>query len=468
MESLVRKNYLKKPRKLPFAYIVLLLCYLIRFKQKSGYDVVIGRFWSEAKRCNIPLISDKPTGPAFSKARRKVPSAEIRRLNTKAASYFDKKYGHNYLWKGKRVYAVDGTKLLLSSHPAIVEAFGKPTNQKTVHYAMALASTLYNVFSKVSVDMTVTKYRGNERKQARELMERNLSPGDVVILDSGYYCYDLLQLFTRLKARYIMRVPLKGTFSPVERFIASGKNNGIVQLSEPKTGRTFDVRVIVYEASGEEPIALITDLLSDSEYPAREIARLYHFRWESEELYKAGKHLSKLENFHARYADGIHQEIHAWNLMYTLSRILEAEARVRDGQSEDPSPEAISRTEINLTETSTEAPGAVIVPDNGSIRNFNGLQGYNFKNSLETTGYYLQELSLSNDGVRNQLLFESAIGEIRSVRYFRREGRSYRRIRLRPLPDKFYKGNKRPDRQKKREYNKQRKKRERQKSSTIT
>jgi hypothetical protein len=402
---------------------------MIYTRSNEGYKVIINRFWAEAKRNKIKLIGSIPTANAFGKARRKLPSEEIRRINTEAAGFFDEHFGKDYLWRGHRVYAIDGSKVTLTSHPKIIETFGLPNNNKNAHYAQALVSTLFNVFSKVPVDMSIETTLANERVEAVKLFKKNLSPGDIITFDSGYPSYDILNELINLKIHFIIRVPLTSCFRPVVETISSGKNDDIVQLdlfTSKKKGagkHINNIRVVVYEPESGKKIAIITDLIDKTKYPAEELARLYHFRWESEEFYKAGKHLSDIEKFHAKYPDGIKQELYALILTYTITRIIESEARNRD-QLSSSSPDNQNENKIST---------------HVQIKNHNGLQAYNLKNSLGRVGYYLQELTLSNNKTRNRLLFEYLIEEIRNLPYTRRENRKFPRVRKKPFKNKFLK-----------------------------
>jgi hypothetical protein len=94
------------------------------------------------------------------------------------------------------------------------------------------------------------------------------------------------------------------------------------------------VRMIVYTfKSSGETIRILTDLLDPKKYPARDIACLYHERWECELAYDELKtHLESIPQgtaktvFRSKTPVGVMQEVYGMLALYNLVRHLMAKA----------------------------------------------------------------------------------------------------------------------------------------------
>ena len=54
-----------------------------------------------------------------------------------------------------------------------------------------------------------------------------------------------------------------------------------VHRQDPSLPRTYFARAIKYQIKGFKPQILLTSMLDDEPFPAREIVGLYHERWET-------------------------------------------------------------------------------------------------------------------------------------------------------------------------------------------
>ena len=77
------------------------------------------------------------------------------------------------------------------------------------------------------------------------------------------------------------------------------------------TPRTYIARAIKYERKGFRPQTVLTSLTDSARYPAKEVAALYHERWELELGFDEIKTemLARQETIRSRTVDGVGQEI---------------------------------------------------------------------------------------------------------------------------------------------------------------
>ena len=67
----------------------MILINLIRESNRRGYEITMNILWSECKRVNIVLESEKPpTRSAFSQARKKIKAEIIKMMFKKSAKEF--------------------------------------------------------------------------------------------------------------------------------------------------------------------------------------------------------------------------------------------------------------------------------------------------------------------------------------------------------------------------------------------
>lgn len=83
-----------------------------------------------------------------------------------------------------------------------------------------------------------------------------------------------------------------------------------------------------------------TNLFGSKKYRRRALCDLYCYRWDLETAFAEMKVWHGLENFNARYTDGIHQEVAALMTFMLLSAELEAVAREHYNLEVEGDPEA--------------------------------------------------------------------------------------------------------------------------------
>ena len=108
------------------------------------------------------------------------------------------------------------------------------------------------------------------------------------------------------------------------------------------------LRMIEYKIGENERVRILTDLIDPIAYPARELAVLYHSRWEIELSYDELKtHLATVSHgtlhtvFRSKTPDGVRQEAYGLFVAYNLIRALMQEA----GEKYDIPPLEISFVE---------------------------------------------------------------------------------------------------------------------------
>lgn len=376
--------------------LVTLLLYLVVDAGRCGYVALLDAFWDECRDHDIPLPTEQPvSGSAFCQARKKIDPEFIRSLIHQVADQFDQMHGAALRWFGHRVFAVDGTKYSTQRSDELWDALGGP---KGGHCPQALLSTLYNVISGVVHDLTVVPTHASERAELLQMLPR-LRAGDILLLDAGYPSFLIFGELLHRSVHFVIRMPAKGTFNLIERFVESGAKDAIITLSPPRDlpGHLdpITVRVVNCARPSGKPFVLVTDL-ADAKYTPEMLDELYHSRWQVEELYKveSGDYLSQ-HQFHAKSFDGVKQEAYAFGLFITLSRLFMASA----SESED----------VPFADLSQ-------------------------KRSILAVAAYITRIFLLKDGAKIEKIMGRLLARIARNLDPKRPGRSYPRRSYRPRP----------------------------------
>jgi hypothetical protein len=301
--------------------LLTLLLYLVADAGRRGYEALLDEFWDECRDLSVPLPTDSPiSASAFCQARKKIDPEFIRALLHHVSDEFEQTHGRDFRWNGHRLLAVDGSKVTLQRSAKLSAAVGVPAGGSC---PQMLLSTLYDVLSGVPRDITVAPTLSSERVELERMLPR-CRPGDILLLDRGYPSFRVMHELRERSIHFVMRMPVRQTFSKVSQFAASGKAEAILDLCPPRDLprdlSSVRVRVVNLAAPDEEPFILITDLV-DPAYTADDLDELYHLRWKVEELYKVekGDYLGQ-KQFHAKSLPGVKQEVYAFGLFVAISR----------------------------------------------------------------------------------------------------------------------------------------------------
>ena len=290
-------------------------------------------FWDEAHTAGVELPREDPvTAQAFSAARHKLDPHVVRSLLHVAAEEFGRMHGHDFLWHGRRLVAVDSANRNLRASHELWRDFGGHT---TAHYPQCRVSVLYDVMAELPLDLVAGGYGASERKQLAQMIDATRR-GDVVVMDRGYPSFDLFMMLTQSGADFVARMPTASTFAVIEEFIEGGEAETFVDLDAPKHSPLWGidpipVRLVRVERRDGTPWVLATSLVTD-EFSAEDIADAYRRRWRIEEFYKTlvSDHFGQ-DMFHAKWGGGVRQELYAQMLFVAITRTLMASAARDEG-----------------------------------------------------------------------------------------------------------------------------------------
>ncbi|MFI7108085.1 IS4 family transposase [Nonomuraea sp. NPDC050227] len=222
-------------------------------------------------------------------------------------------------WRGLRVVAVDGTLLPVPDCPANLTIFtrqrlgngtsGYPQLRLTALVACGTRSMIAAVFGPAST---------GELDYARRLAAY-LRTGMLLLGDRNFAATDLLNQVAATGADLLVRCK-SGRNLPA---VARCRDGSILARLGALTVRVIDAEITIRTTAGTRTghYRLLTTLTNASAYPAADLIRLYHERWEIETTYAELK--STILSGHvlrAHTPDGIEQEVWALLTVYQVLR----------------------------------------------------------------------------------------------------------------------------------------------------
>ena len=286
---------------------------LVVAPRRQGYRETLCELWEQCQQSDIALPQDEPpAASSASEAREKLDEAAFKTLHREILAHAP----DDPLWKGHRVFAVDGSKITL---PRELLRSGYRTPNDDAHYPQGMISTLYRLHSRMPVDFDLFSHE-NERAAALTHLD-HAAEGDVIVYDRGYWSFEMALVHNLHKLNFVFRI--QNNANPVfDAFIASEQGDRIITLTAPRDatelrGQSLRIRLVKYTHADTE-YYLATSLL-DSRYTVQALSDLYHGRWQVEEGYKTGKDV--IESFHAKSERGVRQELYAAFTLVALARL---------------------------------------------------------------------------------------------------------------------------------------------------
>ena len=305
---------------------------------------------------NDPRCNDatKVSEEAFVKARQRMPLEFWINLIIVLCEQFEAGRGNFHIFRGFRVMAMDGTRLDLPNYQPLRDHFGTAKNKSGAHNVQARMVMLQFPFTRLPCHYELSPLGTGEVTLALRLI-KYLKPNDLVLLDAGYWSYQLLWAIAHQGAFFAIRLRKGVNLKTIQRLQANGKDRLVRWTPKDSRGKwrkldlpkSIDMRVIEYRVPGFRQQAIVTSVLSPKKISREDWTRLttdcedarrkllpglYHRRWEIETTYDELKVVQGLDrHLRSRTVESIHYEIAGHVVFYLLVRWLIVEAAVKHG-----------------------------------------------------------------------------------------------------------------------------------------
>ena len=146
----------------------------------------------------------------------------------------------------------------------------------------------------------------------------HVKKGDLLLLDSGFHFCATFKKIMRRTAHFL--IPAKENIRPkVLEKLAEG--DYLCEIKDYSDETTIRVRVVFVYRDGFRRRRLITSLLDPIEFPASELAPLYHKRWDIETFYRDFKCTLRATSWHCQTSESFHRELLMHMIVCCLIRI---------------------------------------------------------------------------------------------------------------------------------------------------
>jgi len=302
MESIIPKQLIsqvllkhdrqsKRQRLLPNDFVVYLIIAAYLYMGVSQSEVLRLLLERLIVLFHHPVrVADKS---AISKARQRIGLEPLQEVFYETVGPLAKQATKGAFYKGCRLCAIDGSTLDMADSKKNRREFGKThLGERDAPYPQMRIAALCEVGTRVIFDASYGKLSDSELTIAQRLL-KSLTPEMLLIGDRLYGNFPFAFLVKQQDASFVLRVRSNMKL-PVLQTLSDGsalvkwrykkdprcKSNDVADKSE------ITIRLIHYQLVDKQGkltvVRLITDLLDEKRYPAKEIAHLYTERWNVE------------------------------------------------------------------------------------------------------------------------------------------------------------------------------------------
>jgi DDE family transposase len=226
--------------------------------------------------------------------------------------------------------AVDGTTFTVPDTEENDREFGRPGSGRgegRTAYPQIQAACLIEVGTHAVFDARMDGYAAGETMLIEEMFP-SLRPGMLVLADRHIYSFRRWVKAVDTGADLLWRVNANLTLHPVE-MLSDGSY--IAEITPPKKSGypPFRLRVVEYRLPGSDEVCrLVTTILDPVQAPAKDLAALYHERWDIEGFLKQIKsvQLNDEKIFRSKSPDGVRQEFWAHLAVHYATMCVQVDA----------------------------------------------------------------------------------------------------------------------------------------------
>ena len=331
----------RRQRDLP-AHVVVYYVIALALYMNVNYKEVLrclleGVRWLLGSAVQIKI----PGTSGISQARERLGSEVMEQLHDELVRPIATRATRGAWYRDWRIVSIDGSTLDVADVKANSQVFARPGGQggEGAYPQIRLVSLVENG-THVLFGSRMGDYRTGETVLAKETLGF-LDEGMLCLADRGFFGYKLWRHALDTKAALLWRMK-KNAKLPCEKRFRDGSFLSRIYDSQDKkhAGQSVVVRVIEYTLGGvpdAEPVyRLITTVLDPKQAPAKELAALYHERWEIENAFDEFKtHLrGNRIILRSKRPDLVRQEFYGFMMAHYAIRGIMHEAALK--ADEDP------------------------------------------------------------------------------------------------------------------------------------
>jgi hypothetical protein len=301
-------------RGVPSRVVVYLLLAGALFGE-CGYGQVWQRLTAGLKGLAVAM----PTGGGLCQARARVGVKPLRFLFDLLRGVAVTSAVGSVWWCGLLVCAIDGTIMSVPDNPANLARFAKHRgNHGGSGYPLIRVMVLVCCGTRTLIDAVFGPTATGEVTYTYDLV-RSLHAGMIVLLDRNFGAAKLLAAIGCADAHFLVRLKDNRKMPVIER----RRDGSYLSVIGTTRVRVITAQIVVAAGTGRVTTVyrLATTLLDDRRYPAFDLVKLYHCRWEIETAFLEIKStILGGRVLRARTPTGVEQEIYALLVAYQVLR----------------------------------------------------------------------------------------------------------------------------------------------------
>ena len=297
------------PARLVF-YFVLGLCLFPQESYRSAMKILMSAFGRGEDGYRVP------TTGSIGNARRRLGSEPVETVVRAVLRPRADEDTRGAWFRQWRLTAVDGTTFTVPDTEENEREFGRPGSGRgegKTAYPQIQTACLVELGTHAVFDARLDGYAASEAMLIEEMFP-SLAPGMLLLADRHIYSFDRWKIAVDTGADLLWRLSSNRVLPPVEQF---PDGSYLTELAAPYRSRrpgTIRFRVIEYRlpASGEL-YRLATTITDATAVTAKDLAILYHERWDIEGFLKQIKSVQLNDDkiFRSKSPDGVRQEFWA-------------------------------------------------------------------------------------------------------------------------------------------------------------
>lgn len=286
---------------------------------------------------------------AYCQARKRLPEEFFSKVARHAGSTLDASVDRKWLWKGRRVYAFDGSTVTMPDSPENQVAYPQNVAQKPgLGFPIARIAAIFSLACGAVLDLGICRYAGKGQSESALLRSlwKIFRQGDVLLGDRLMCSWvelvmlkergidSVCRLTSHRKADFRRGTRL-GDGDHIVRWIKPQKPRSI----DPETYRSLPDFLMIRECrlKIEQPgfrirtLVVATTLLDPHEFTKDDLAELYRARWNAELDLRSLKQTLQMDVLRCRTPELVRKELWTHILAYNLIRTIIAQTATKHG-----------------------------------------------------------------------------------------------------------------------------------------
>ncbi len=239
-------------------------------------------------------------------------------------------------YRGFRLVGCDGTIHDAPDSEANAAAFHRATGSRgDGAFPQVRKASLVEIGTHVEFAFAAGGWQDSEQTLAEKLFDQ-IPPDALLLEDRGFFSYSAWKKLLARGVQLLVRIKSHMVFKPIRR-LSDGSFLAKIYPSpwdRHKDRHGIIVRIIEYTLDDPQRVGhgevhrLMTSLLDETLYPAKELILLYHERWEEEltfdeqKTHQDPRRATKPANLRSETPEGVLQELYALSLGHFVTRAL--------------------------------------------------------------------------------------------------------------------------------------------------